>query len=430
MKIKNLCIVLLLLITICTLPEEITLMVSNAQPTHMQIAILMLNNNNNELKDVAITIKKDLEFTDQFKLNIQEISEQLSKKELRKKILHYGAIGTPIVLCINIDSSENIEWRLYETMQCTMIQGKKYKKNGNIARSCAHAVADELYKTLTANDGFFSSRLVYCKDVNNNNKGLTVRKIYVADFDGSHEELLVDTSTITVAPRWHITKPCVYYSEYADTNVRLISSTMNKKNDIISSFDGINMLMTFSPNGKSAYCSSRGNGSCQIYLQENNILKRCTKNSGNNTSPIFLDEDRLCFCSDFQTGNPQIYIANLKTGHIQRITKGGYCTSPNYCLKTNKIVYHKMIQRTMQIMIYNCATKEHVQITSTNGNKHEASWSPDGTQILFAHEVPNKTSRLASLNLLTNKTKYITGEHEQCSYPHWGPIYTKFPVVT
>jgi TolB protein len=297
-------------------------------------------------------------------------------------------------------------------------------------RTWAHAIADETWKILTGNNGFFSSHLAYCKD-SKNDKGHTIRKVYLADFDGTNEELLVDIPTICVAPRWHPNKPRISYSEYADTNVRLMSASMNKKRKIISSFDGINMLATFSPDGTAmTYCSSRGSGSCQIYLLKNGNLKRCTNNIGNNTSPIFIDEDHLCFCSDFQTGSPQIYIANIHTGHLQRITTGGYCTSPSYCSKNNKIAYHKMIHGTMQVMVYDCAPKTHAQLTTSKGSKHEVSWSPCGTQLLFAHETANNHSRLSSFNLLTNKTKYLTSANDQCSYPHWSPCYKEFCRIT
>ncbi len=410
--------------------DEIEIAVSGAQQAQMPIALIVLDEKNSELNDIATIIKKDLQFTDQFKPSIKKCDAHLPKKTLRKHIQKLSQTDTPLALCISSESKNNITWRLYDTMQCTMICGKKYTKHGSIVRGWAHTIADETWKALTSNDGFFSSRIAYCKD-SKNDKGHTIRKVYIADFDGSNEELLVDLPTITVAPRWHTKKPRLTYSEYANTNVELMSVGMDKKRKPLSTFDGINMLAGFSPSGKSvAYCASRGSGSCQIYLRNNGNLKRCTKNTGNNTSPIFIDDNHLCFCSDFQTGNPQIYIGNIQTGHLQRITHGGYCTSPSYCPKTHKIAYHKMIHSTMQVMMYDCTTKSHTQLTKTSGNKHEVSWSPDGTHLLFAHEIPDKNSRLCSLNLLMSTTKYITSTNDECSYPHWGPCYKEFPVVT
>ncbi len=410
--------------------NDIALTISGAQQTQMPIAIIVLDGKNNQLNDIAATIKKDLQFTDQFKATITKYDANTSSKVLKKNMQQLCNCGTPLALCISSESKNSIAWRLYDTMQCTMICGKKQSKKNTLAREWAHTVANETFQKLTGNQGFFSSRIAYCKD-SKNDAGKSLRKIYIADFDGSNEELLVNLPTITVAPRWHTTEPRILYSEYANTNVELMSVTMNKKRKPVANFDGINMLACYSPNGKSySYCSSRGSGSCQIYLVDDGNLKRCTQNTGNNTSPIFIDEHHLCFCSDFQKGNPQIYIGNLQTGHLQRITHGGYCTTPSYCPKTHKISYHKMIQGAMQVMVYDCATKTHTQLTKNAGDKHEASWSPCGTQLLFAHEIPGKNSQLCTLNLLTHTTKYITNAQDICSYPHWGPTYQNFPVVS
>lgn len=262
--------------------------------------------------------------------------------------------------------------------------------------------------------------------------------MYVSDFDGTHEELVADLSRIAIAPRWHITNPDIFYSEYTDTTVALksinITKRKNKKNQpaLIPPLEAsITMHMSFYGNGQDyVFCASRGNGSCQIYLNKDGHLKRCTKNAGNNISPIVIDQQRICFCSDFQNGNPQIYIGNIETGHLQRITKGGYCTSPRYCSQNNTIAYHKMIGGIMQIMLYNCATKTHTQFTKDNGNKHEVCWSPDGTLLIYNHEGAHSSSRLVIANITTKKTKYVTKTADHCSYPDWSPCYETFPVVT
>lgn len=422
---------ILLLTTALTSTKNVNISVSGSQTAQMPIAIIVLDETNNQLNTIAEVIKKDFQFTGQFSPYIKKITTDLPKKQLRKKIKSLCTADTPIALCINATTPDTVEWQLYDTMHIDWLAGKKYKKRGTALRGWAHAIADSAWKTLTNNDGFFSSRLAYCKD-SKNEKGHTVRKIYVSDFNGSQEELLIDLPTICIAPRWHAQKPSLFYSEYADTNVRLMSTSMNKKRKTIASFDGINMLANVSPDGtKTVYCSSRNSsGSCQIdLLNANGKIKRFTNNLGNNVSPLFIDQEHICFCSDIQTGSPQIYIGNIITGHLQRITQGGYCTSPSYCQKTNKLSYHQMKHGTMQIMMYDRATKVHTQLTNTTGNKHESSFSPCGTQLLFAHETKRGCSRLAILNLFTNKIAYLTSADDQCSYPHWSPCYSTFPVI-
>jgi TolB protein len=421
---------IILLCTFIHTHATVDIAVSGAQQTQMPIAIISLNAKNTELQEIANIIKKDLQFTDQFNPSIKQFNITKKQKLSRKNIQQLSTDGIPLALCLHSTTPDNIEWRLYDTMQCTMIYGNKYSKNNPVARIAAHAIADSTRKVLTGHDGFFLSRLTYCKE-SKNNHGHTIRKVYISDFDGSNEELLVDIATICIAPRWHAQEPLISYSEYTNTNMRLMTVAMDKSREPFSTLDGINMLMSISPSGNiKAYCASRGSGSSQIYLlHNNNNLKRCTQNSGNNTSPIFIDEDHLCLCSDFQTGSPQIYIGNITTGHLQRITHGGYCTSPHYCPVTKKIVYHKMISGVMQIMMYDCLTKMHTQLTTSPGNKYDASFSPDGTQLLFTHAVPRKNNQLCSFNLLTNTTKRLSTDLVEYSYPHWSPCYKNFPTV-
>jgi TolB protein len=418
--------------TLITANNNIELSVSGSQQTKMPIAILVLDKTNNELNAIAEIIKKDLQFTDQFQPRIEHYDANLPKKELRKNMQQLANSGTPLALCLNTQSAKAIDWHLYDTTQCSQLAAKSHKQKGSSNRKSAHAIADQACKTLTGHDPIFSSQIAYCKEAKSP-QGKKISKIYIADFNGENEELFINSNSITIAPRWNTQKPELVYSEYTDTSIQLKSAPVkNKRKKAIvqgknvSHFeDGINMSMNFAPNGNAyTFAASCGNGNCQIYLHKDDKLKRCTKNSGNNDSPILMDGEHLCFCSNFQTGSPQIYIGNILTGHLQRITRGGYCTSPAYCAKTNQIVYHQMIKGIMQIMVYDCATKTHTQLTDNAGNKHESSWSPNGKFLLYSHEGPNHTSRIATLNTLTQKVTYLTKADEYCNYPHWSPCYT------
>ena len=417
--------------TLISAKNNIELSVSGAQQTKMPITIIVLDKEDNKLNAIAEVIKKDLEFTDQFQPKITHYDANLPKKELRKNIQQLATHGTPLALCLNTQSPKTIDWHLYDTMQCSQLDAKRHKQKGSSIRTSAHAIADQARKTLTGYDPIFSSQIAYCKE-GKNAQGKKISNIYIAEFNGENEELFINSNSITIAPRWNIQKPELVYSEYTDTSIQLKSAAVKNKRKKsithgknVSHFeDGINMSMNFAPSGNAyTFSASCGSGNCQIYLYKDDKLKRCTKNSGNNDSPILMDGEHLCFCSNFQTGSPQIYIGNIATGHLQRITRGGYCTSPAYCRLTNQIVYHQMIGGTMQIMVYDCATKTHTQLTHNAGNKHESSWSPDGKFLLYSHEGSRNSSRIEVLNTLTKKITCITKADEYCNYPHWSPIY-------
>src|SRR5690606_10449380 len=149
----------------------------------------------------------------------------------------------------------------------------------------------------------------------------------------------------------------------------------------------------------------------------------------NNISPtISADGNTIYFCSDFQTGRPQIYVYHIKKKKLERLTTGGYCASPNYSDKRNAVDYAKMDGVAMQIFVYDLTQKIHTQITYDGGNKEECSWSPCGNYLLFSVE-NNDKSRIAMHNLLTQKRSYLTAQSTYCNYPAWSSYYTEFPAI-
>ena len=190
-----------------------------------------------------------------------------------------------------------------------MIKGKRQHTNGVVARAWAYALADAWWPELTGSEGFFSCKIAYCKEVPASHKR-PYSHIYIADFDGSHEQLMVNTPTINMAPRWNIdaNRPLLFYSENTNTNVRLVAMAMDKRRVVASNFEGINMLPTFSSDGhRVIYCATRGKGNCQLYQWHKREMQRLTHNNGNNICPCLSDDGKtMYFTSDFQTGSPQL----------------------------------------------------------------------------------------------------------------------------
>lgn len=118
----------------------------------------------------------------------------------------------------------------------------------------------------------------------------------------------------------------------------------------------------------------------------------------------------------------------METKAIEQITQGGYCASPCYSSQRDQVVYSKIIQGTMQLMMYDCARGTHTQLTSDPGNKEEASWSACGNYITFSVSQGTK-SRIAFLNLLTGERRYLTSQESVCSYPSWSPRYEIYPEL-
>ena len=377
------------------------------------------------LQDIVALMQKDFSFTGQFKIVTQPFDKVPSKKEVK-------ALGSQALFALFVTAhGTHFEWRLYDTINGAMVAGKKYKKRGDHIRGWAHNMADMVWTALTGDEGFFSTRIAYCKREQDGKK--EVNHVYIADYDGSNAQLLVNTPTINVAPRWNndYQKPLVFYSDFTNTNVRLMVSDLGKNRSVASDFEGVNMIPAFSRDGKKiVYCISRGDGSCQLYYYRRGVFKQITHNSGNNVSPsLSPDGKTVYFCSDFETGKPQIYSYYMSKDKLERLTDGGYCASPRYSAKAQKLAYSRIIHATMQLFIYDLKSKKHTQLTFDRGDKEECSWSPCGTKLLYSVEQKGKNSQIAMMSLLSNEKHILTNDRADCSFPDWSPLYDQYPTL-
>ena len=438
-------IFVLISVSLCALNavDPITLDTVNAQKHKKMHVLFGLISPDEELKNLSQLIKNDLEFTGQFSIDADELSELKTKKQIKKLF----AKGYSLAIYLK-PSSGGFEWYLYDTSSAQMLSGKKIQKKQGHPRVIAHAVSDELWPALTGNIGFFSTKIVYGKEVCR--RGRDCKKyIYTrdaTDLDGTTEELLVASPTISISPRWNrdLNNPMVLYSEYTKTNVRLIAVNMKGKRSVVSDFEGVNMQVSYSPEGKEVvYCLSRAphsrmkpHSTSQLYHYGNDpdtneaTFKRLTSNNGNNFAPCWGPNETLFYTSDAShNGLPNICWYNFKDKKMAWLTQNSYATSPNYSPVSNKLVYSKMVNRIMQLCEFDLGTKQHRQLTFSATNKDDCSWSPCGNIIAYSEEIKGR-GRLAMLNLLTREHYYLTPEGENYSYPSWSPAYSNTLVTS
>lgn len=407
--------------------DAVTVQVAAQAYERMKMLIVVVGDTDDELDEVASVIAKDLAFSGQFAPEIRHTQSVHTKKD----ITSFAQDGYPLALFLSdCQRGKSIEWRLYDTAVGTMVQGKRYRKRGDIVRGWAHGIADAVWPLLTGNPASFSAKIAYCKDVMIPGKKRRTQ-VMVADYDGSNAQVLVATPTVNIAPRWNgdPEKPLLFYSEGTNANIRLMCVSMDGKRKVTSNFDGVNMLPSFSGDGtKVVYCASKGHGSCQLYLFEKGVFKRLTNNEGNNVSPsLSHDGATLFYCSDALTGKPYIYKYNVQTGDTEQVTKGKPSFCPSYHQPTGRLAYSALVQGATQIFMYDEKTGAHTQLTTDDTGKDECFWSPCGMYLIFSAE-KGATSRLALLNIGTKEQRFITSAQERCTYPSWSPLYTEFPV--
>ena len=395
--------------------------------TKTDLLLIMVGQEDQQAHEIANLVKKALEFNEQCALTILVRERMLNKQEIFAHADH----GYSYIILVDNTHHNALHWHLFDTLENSIVKSKKVVKKGDVARSWAYALADSVYQVLTSKPGFFSTKIAYTKEIPLKN-GLHYAYVYIADYDGSNEQPLVQTPTINVAPRWNRDpkRPLIFYSENTNTNMRMMVIDMHKKHIVASNFDGLNMLPAFSDDGMCvAYCATRGSGNCDIYQWQCRKLQKITHNSSNNFWPVFGNNGIIYFISDYQTGRPHIFAYNPTMNTSEPITQEGYYASPTFCSAINCLAYTKNVKGIMQIFGYDTHAGVHTQLTNDKAQKEECVWSACGSLLLCSVN-DGKSSRIALYNTITHTYHFITPEGSKCHYPSWSIVYNEYPVVT
>lgn len=387
-----------------------------------------------ELDVIGKAVKNDLEFTDQLAVEIKK-TETEPDTVLLPKLFNAGTS-----VCVYLKSGElknallPVTVMVKEASSGDELFSKTFDCSIKNSIHASHCITHELFPILTGMQEPVLSTLAYCKQVSPCNKMLCI-----ADYACRKERMLFQSNTINLAPRWHTQAPLLFYSQLTKSKGKLMSFDVKTgRRAVVCAYDGLTMQPSFSRDGSRAVlCMSAGKkGNSELFLYDQKVyaqlgrrvFKQLTNNGGNNASPVMLGNDDIIFCSDFETGLPQIYYFDCKKRNVSRLTNGkGYCTAPSYCSANHMIVYNRLVKGVFQLCVMDLADakRSERQITKGKGNKQEPSWSACGRYVAFSYDGYDEQaggsaiSQIAVLNLASKKIKVLTSGSEPKSFPCW-----------
>lgn len=423
-RIKTLLIIVGLPFLLCA-EQTISIKIDHAQEKKMPLFIGLIKPDA-YLKSVIAIVIDALSCPHQkktgFTITMRDFADVPKKSELQE----LAAQGFEVALFIEHDRG-SLEWRLYDTAKTAMTTGKKTKIRAKPAAT-ALSLADKIWHSLTGQDGSFSTYIAYCQEMPESKKLFFKQVMITPAFAFDPHELVSGDKYL--APRWNSDpfSPLLLCSVIRPDKILLLSVSMNKKRKIVSNFDGVNMLPSFSQDGLHVvYCFTQ-DGKSQLFKYSYDVVKkesnmeRITFNGGSNLSPTLRENGDIIFCSDYQRHSPQVYYYHADTKETTPITDGGYCACPSFSEAMNAIAYCKLVNGVAQVFVYTCADQKHMQMTFDAANKDECCWSPCGRYIAYAWE-QGATKRIACMNSITKEQFFITPATVRCNYPAWSPYY-------
>jgi TolB protein len=113
----------------------------------------------------------------------------------------------------------------------------------------------------------------------------------------------------------------------------------------------------------------------------------------------------------------------LGSSQVEDLTRAGEdCRQPNWSPAGNAIVYQKKVNGQWDLWIYDIRSKQHRRLTEGDGDKTDATFSPDGHWVLYSADNSNlKQASLFATSLQGGSPIQITNGGVYDGAPSWSP---------
>ena len=147
-----------------------------------------------------------------------------------------------------------VEFRLWDVLPQTQIQGTAYTTSQANWRRIAHIIADVIYERLLGEKGYFDTRIVYIAATGPRDR--RTKRLAIMDQDSENNRFLTDGSWLVLTPRFHPTRDEIAFMSYANNRPRVYLFNLgNGQQRVLGEFPGMTFAPRFSPDGNSVVMS-------------------------------------------------------------------------------------------------------------------------------------------------------------------------------
>ena len=315
----------------------------------------------------------------------------------------------------------NIYIYIYDVFSKKSLYANKIAIHNSGIRRIAHYLSDKIYYVLLGQKGSFDTRLSYVT-VSENKKGNRTYRLQISDSDGYNPQTVVKSSHPILSPVWSPDQNKLAYVSFKNnrSEVFVIYPFLKIKPTKLPKFDGIASSPSWHPDGENIALtiSKKGNKDIYLYNLKTKELKRLTTNTAIDTEANFSPDGKSIAFTSNRTGQVQIYIKNLKTGKISRATfKGTYNAKPVFSPDGKELALIHRVGKDYRLALLNIATRD-LTIMTQNKSDESPYFSPNGGMIIFATNRDNK-GILSIISLHNNQIVELTQKDGVIREPSW-----------
>jgi TolB protein len=404
----------------------------NVEPMPIAVPefIVEAGGNSQIAKDITEVVKADLDRSGLFSIiDPRAYIEDVANVNTRPRFADWRLINAQVLVVADVkslgDGRIEVATRVWDVYADEQLGAVSFKTPQDNWRRAAHKVADFVYKSLTGEEGYFDSRIVFVHETGPRAK--RVKQLMIMDQDGANPAPLTAGMNYQVlTPRFSPTQQQITYMALYDNKPGqvFLFNIATGEQEQLGTFRGMTFAPRFSPDGTEVLMAMERGGNSDIFKMQlaTRRLERLTDSPAIDVSPTMSpDGRRVAFASD-RGGSQQIYVMDANGQNQKRISFGeGRYMTPVWSPRGDLIAFTRQYQGRFYIGVIRPDGQGERLLTESYLDEGP-TWSPNGRVLMFHREnAPGAGPELWSVDLTGRNLRRVRTPGD-ASDPAWSPL--------
>lgn len=411
------------------------IVLNNPNPTPIPIAVTPLTSGDDSAglgREIMEVVAADLERSGLFRpIDRNAYIQNITNGASLPRFPDWRQINAQALVSGTIESTGSgqvkVTFRLWDVLGEQQMTGKEFNTLRSNWRRIAHLIADEIYKRMTGETGYFDTRVVYVAESGPAKR--RIKRLAIMDQDGANHKFLTDGRDLVLTPRFSPNSQEILYMSYQGKTPKVyLRDLQTGREEAIGTFEGMSFAPRFSDDGNRIVMSIARGGVTNIHEMDlrTRKMRQLTHGSAIDTSPSYSpDGKKIVFNSD-RGGKQQLYVMNADGSNVQRISFGeGNYGTPVWSPRGDVIAFTKMQGGQFYIGVMKTDGSAEKMLTHS-WLSEGPTWAPNGRVLMFTRgERSSRTaagkSRIYSIDLTGRNLREVITPID-ASDPAWSPL--------
>ncbi len=378
--------------------------------------------------DVAQIIQNDLEGSGRFKAMARSAMTSTPARAQDVQIGAWKSAGNDYVVVGRVTplgaGQVAVDFELLNALTGQQLANPRFTGTPAALRDAAHRCSDVIYEKILGIRGAFATRIAY---VSVDGAAPAQRyQLVVADADGVNARIILESRQPVMSPAWSADGQWLAYVSFENKRSSIyVQQVSSGERRLVSGRVGINGAPAWSPDGHRLLVTlggSAGNPNLYILDLATQQLTRLTDGPAIDTEGAWAADGQSVFFTSDRSGGPQIYRVGIEPGaKPRRITFGSsYNARPRLSPDGTQLAMVTQDGANYRIAVQDLASGT-VRILSHGRLDASPSFAPNGAMVIYAG-IEGGHSILQRVSVDGQTSQRLRADSAEVREPVWAPF--------